>query len=264
MKKNIKDEIDYQDEFIKKIKKISVSREIWSVWEDVIISIACIISSAIDKSKAHYDERIKEIKYRNERLGSDRVALEFLELIGNAYESNPDQDFLGTIYMRLELNNHYRGQFFTPYEVSKMMAKFNFSETTISQIEEKGWISINDPACGAGALLIAAANVMKELNINYQKDVMFVAQDIDRIVGLMCYIQMSLLGCPGYVVIGNTITNPIIGTILQPLEQDEQNIWYTPFYFGKCWNNRRALEIMRNIRTDLKRNSKINDTIRCA
>ena len=59
-----------------------------------------------------------------------------------------------------------------------------------------------DPACGAGAMLIAFANAAKRHGINYQKHVLFVSQDIDRTAAMMCYIQMSLLGCPAVVVIG--------------------------------------------------------------
>ena len=41
--------------------------------------------------------------------------------------------------------------------------------------------------------------------INYQQNAYFVAQDIDPLVAKMCYIQLSLLGCPGVVIIGNTL-----------------------------------------------------------
>ena len=71
------------------------------------------------------------------------------------------------------------------------------------QIEKKGHISVNDPACGAGAMLIAFANVAKKHGINYQKQVLFIAQDIDRTAAMMCYIQLSLLGCPAIVAVGD-------------------------------------------------------------
>ena len=52
---------------------------------------------------------------------------------------------------------------------------------------------MNDSACGAGAMLIAFANAAKQYGINYQKQVLFVAQDIDHTAAMMCYIQLSLL-----------------------------------------------------------------------
>ena len=108
------------------------------------------------------------------------------------------------------------------------------------KIEAQGWVSVNDCACGAGATLIAFANECMLRDINYQTSVLFVAQDIDLVTGCMCYIQLSLLGCPGYVVIGNTLTDPglsLDGRGLIPVHGE--NIWYTPFYFTDIWHHRR-------------------------
>ena len=107
------------------------------------------------------------------------------------------------------------------------------------EIASKGYVSICDCACGAGAMLIAGANVLRANKINYQRQALFVAQDIDRIAGLMCYIQLSLLGCPGYVVIGDSITNPVVGEPLMPLEMPVQELWCTPMFFSPDWIHRR-------------------------
>ena len=107
------------------------------------------------------------------------------------------------------------------------------------EIKDKGWISVNDPACGAGALLVAFANVCRKNDINYQTQVLFVAQDIDYLVGMMCYLQMSLLGMPGYVVIGDTLVSP--GTSYDRrglIPADNGNIWYTPMLRRSVWQYR--------------------------
>lgn len=145
-----------------------------------------------------------------------------LAIIVEALERNPEQDFLGAMYMQLNLGNHWKGQFFTPYCVCKMMSEIT-CEDVDSHIEKQGYLSICDPACGAGATLIAAANTMKKCKHNFQNHVVFVAQDIDRITGMMCYIQLSLLGCAGYVCIANTITNPLTGHVLFPNEKMDRN-----------------------------------------
>ena len=103
---------------------------------------------------------------------------------------------LGELFMAMGLVKEWNGQFFTPYEICRAMAAMNLGEDLKSQIEEKGWVSVSDPACGAGALQLAFANECKRNHINYQTSVFFVAQDIDFLAGCMCYIQMSLLGCP--------------------------------------------------------------------
>ena len=76
-----------------------------------------------------------------------------------------------------------------------------------------GAITICDSCCGAGATLIAGVHAarkqLEKENLNYQNHVLVVAQDIDEIVALMCYIQLSLLGVAAYIKVGNTFTEPI-------------------------------------------------------
>lgn len=210
----------------------------WTVWSDAMVMYAVSISNAVDK--AHADRR-EEIylslvkKYNQHEM--DCIAKMFA-LIIEAMEANPDQDFLGDLYMSLELGNQKNGQFFTPYSLCTMMAKMQ--PDIQEKIAEQGWISVNDCACGAGALLVAFANECMRRCVNYQTSVLFVAQDIDFVTGCMCYIQLSLLGCPGYVVVGDTLTSPATsiddrGLIPTPSE----NIWYTPFYFREEWHLRR-------------------------
>ena len=146
----------------------------------------------------------------------------------------------------LELN-HWKGQFFTPYNVCECMAGITINDN-MQTLEKQEWISVNDPACGAGATLIAAANIFHRKKINYQTQVLFTANDVDRVVAQMCYIQLSLLGCPGWVAVANTISNPVCGDPLMPDERPGQEFWYTPFYFREEWNYRRQIQIFKEIR----------------
>lgn len=94
---------------------------------------------------------------------------------------------------------------------------------------------------GAGALLVAFANECRRQKVNYQQSVLCVAQDIDFTVGLMCYIQLSLLGCAEYVVIGDTLAHPATTYDRRGLiPRDEGNVWYTPMYFRDVWHWRRV------------------------
>lgn len=154
-------------------------------------------------------------------------------------EQNPDQDFLGELYMLCELGNDASGQFFTPYDVCRCMVEISGGSDPAA--ENAGFFSVSDPACGAGALLIAFAKLCRRKNICYHDKVLFVAQDIDLIAGLMCYIQLSFLGCAGYVVIGNTITEPSTAYDRRGLlpAGPQSRIWYTPFFSTDIWFLRR-------------------------
>lgn len=232
--------------FIEKFQSLCYTRSSWEVWADFITATACAIANSIDKESEQFEKREKEYAQCIERLGGLQTPAEMLGIITMALEENPEQDFLGGLFMKLELGNHWKGQFFTPYCVCKTMAAINSYELE-ETIQNKGWVSVNDCACGAGATLIAMANALKEHEVNYQNHALFVAQDIDRVAGLMCYIQLSLLGCPGYVVIADSLTNPIVGSVLRPAQKENQEFWFTPMYASDVWHYRRLYNMMDSI-----------------
>lgn len=231
---------DRQKDFVRLFDQACGRHNRWTVWSDFVVMAAISISNTVDKSYAEGREKTYltlASKYNEREL--DCICRMFAEVV-SCIDVNPDQDFLGELFMTLELGNDHNGQFFTPYNVCKMTAKMTYGKDLEERIEQRGWVSVNDPACGAGALLIAFANECKLQHMNYQTSVLFVAQDIDYIVGCMCYIQLSLLGCPGYVVIADTLTNPCVGVDSNPLVPiPGDNIWYTPMYFRDVWHCRR-------------------------
>ena len=235
-----------QAEFIKKFESLSGRYSIRQIWEDWVVMSAISISNVVDQ--VHATEREKHYrtlasKYQpQELLVFSELFVDFV----NAMDRNPDQDFLGEMYMAVGMGNEHAGQFFTPYDVCRCMSEIvsNF-DLLKAEIEQKGFVSVLDPACGAGALLVAFANDCLRKDINYQTSVLFVAQDIDYLVGCMCYLQLSILGCAGYVKIGDSLANPT--TFHDPrglIPCDGGNIWYTPFYFREEWHTRRLAASM--------------------
>lgn len=227
-----------EKEFMDIFKRLCYSRSSWEVWEDLMFAIACSLSNATDRTQEHFEKREKEYVQCIERLGSVEVAANILSIIVMALENEPEQDFLGKMYMNLNLGNHWKGQFFTPYCICDLMSHITVGDVD-RQIEDKGYISVCDPSCGAGATLIAMANTMKKSRYNFQNHVLFVGQDIDRVVGMMCYIQLSLLGCAGYICIGNTLANPMTGHVLFPQEKEGQELWYMPMFQSEVWHWRK-------------------------
>lgn len=129
----------------------------------------------------------------------------------------------------------------TPYDVCRCMAEITFDPKLHPDME--GFISVSDPACGAGATLLAFLNVCKRRNICYHNKVLVIAQDIDFIVGLMCYIQCSFMGCAGYVVIGDTLVNPATAYDSRGLlpAGPQNRIWYMPLFSTDVWYMRRQI-----------------------
>lgn len=139
-------------------------------------------------------------------------------------------------FVSLKLGDEHNGQIFTPYHVCELMAEMTMDDV-VKKVEQDGYISINDPCCGAGATLIAGINAarkqLEKANLNHQNHLLVVAQDIDETVALMCYIQLSLLGVAGYVKVGNSLTEPMTDN------DDKENYWFTPMYFSNVWVLRR-------------------------
>lgn len=225
-----------QKPFCKRLLSLAGKYSIWEIWSDFINAFALAISNSVDK--AHFDER--EVAYQRIMAKYDAKEREVFPLLAadvvSALEQNPEQDFLGSAYMKLELGNDHAGQFFTPYDVCRLMAEVSVPGL-VQQVIQDGYVTFNDCACGAGATLIAechaAGKRLRLLGRNWQNCVLVTAQDIDLSVGMMCYIQLSLLGAAGYVKIGNSLTDPMTAG------DDSKNYWYTPMYFSDVWRYRR-------------------------
>ena len=206
---------------------------------------AAAISNKYDKRPGIWRKREDEYNAIQSRYTPDewKLMADMLAFTISALKANPEQDFLGELFMRLDLGNHWKGQFFTPYHISELMALATAGSDSKERIKEQGYISINDPTCGAGCMLIAFANVCSKQGVDYRNSVIFVGQDIDPVAAKMCYIQLSTLNCAGYVVIGNTLTEPVYGSVLNPACKTPENIWFTPMYCSDIWQKRRMEEI---------------------
>lgn len=231
----------HQKNIVKLFSRFDGSKNRRKVFEDFVTASAIAISNSCDETHAeereeHYLQIVKQYKPAElETFG------EMLAEIVMGMEDNPNQDFLGEMYMALDFGSSSAGQFFTPYDVCRCLAGIQSDWDFLnSRIAANGFISVSDPACGAGALLVAFANACRSCGLNYQQTVLFVAQDLDYTVGMMCYIALSLLGCAGYVVIGDTLIDP--GTSYDSkglLPRDNGRVWYTPMFCSPLWQGRR-------------------------
>lgn len=159
-------------DIIRVIEEISGCYPRWEVWSDFINLCAISISNCWN----HEDKEPREREYlriiqKYQRNEQEKFSKMFAMVV-SGMERNPENDLLGEIYMQLRISDNQKGQFFTPYPISKFMAQI--------AIEEKENISapflFNEPACGSGVNVIAAANTMKERGIDYQRNAYFIAQ----------------------------------------------------------------------------------------
>lgn len=107
---------EYYHEFRSKFQQLLSprSRPI-DIWRDFIVMSACAISNTVDKS--HYDEREKRYLETINKYEKSQQHI-FPELYADvvmALDENPEQDFLGRMFMDLHLNYEELKQIFTPY-----------------------------------------------------------------------------------------------------------------------------------------------------
>lgn len=229
---------DEYKKIVSLFQKLTGGRQLWELWEDAMIMFATMLSNAVDKR--FFDEREKMFKNISSKYSAEEMQI-FLQIFAemvNQLEANPEQDFLGDLYMQLELGSHWHGQFFTPYNVCKMMADLQ-TPSELSFDDAKA-VTITDCACGGGALLIALAHAyrkkMAEIGLNAQDFVCLYAQDLSMVAALMCYIQLSLQGYAGKIKIGDSLLRPMLDS------DNGSDIWYTPMWFSDVWVMRRAVE----------------------
>lgn len=117
-------------------------------------------------------------------------------------------DYLGKLYMLSETSNSKAGQFFTPYHVSKLCAEMSINKNTVNEYIEKDKIlTINEPACGAGSMIIAAIDILyNRYRLNYSRNLFVECSDIDQRCVHMTYLQLSLIGVPAIVYQRDTLT----------------------------------------------------------
>lgn len=199
--------------FQKLFPQVARYRHRHEVFRDFIASFAISLHNASGPPSASREEEYAQIMKRytdEDRSGIHQLA----SFIIHALDPEP-RDVLGPIFMGLELGDGWKGQFFTPHEISKMMAAIVCGNIA-DKIERDGALSFSEPACGAGGMILAAAGHVIQAGFDPAKTMRVHAIDVDRTAALMCYIQCALWNIPTTVVVGNTIT------------LEEREIWLTP------------------------------------
>lgn len=180
------------------------------------------------------ENRYKDITKNYSESEIETIVKIFAE-ITNALEANPFQDFLGDLYMQLDMGSSALGQFFTPYTVSYAMTVSSFDEKNArAELSQKGYISVLEPAVGGGANVIAFCEVLKNHDINYQTQCVIVCQELSKLTALMCYTALSLIGCAAVVKIGDSLSDPYTNYFAECSKGAE--IWTTPmFHIQNCY-----------------------------
>lgn len=138
-------------------------------------------------------------RYNRDELSDISLALACLV---NEMEKKPFTDILGDFY--LEIASHSskqaRGEFFTPPDISKLMARMIFDVDAVKS--RRLPVTVNEPACGSGGMVLAVAELFAPDSVDLLR---VTCQDINPLAVDMCYINTTLWGIPAQVILGDTI-----------------------------------------------------------
>jgi type I restriction-modification system DNA methylase subunit len=205
---------DTQKELIKKLEWFAYKKRIQEVFCDLVEYEALKVALTFDYH--NHDSRAKRqqeiIGYYKDDLEHFHSALHLLhQILVNTIEYN--NDALGEIYMEIGAANKHNQQFFTPMSISRLMASVNFRDLDVS----KDVITIGEPCCGSGCILLGALKELEAKKINYAEKVLIVANDIDKNCVNMCFLQLAFAGAVAIIQHQNTITQEVIGeTFITP------------------------------------------------
>ncbi|WKB50535.1 N-6 DNA methylase [Eleftheria terrae] len=213
-----------QKRLVSLVKQNSHRHRPHEVWRDFCELSALAISNSVDlvqyaQREARYLEIVK--RYNSEEVERFphmlACVVETLE-VGSC-------DCLGETFMALNLGDHWKGQYFTPYPVCSLMARMSVVNCD-APIARNGFVRAMEPCVGAGAMVIALAEAMQDNQLNPQQQLHVTAVDIDATAAHMAYIQLSLLHIPALVVHGNSLSLKTWST------------WKTPAHILGFWDQK--------------------------
>lgn len=239
-------------QIINTIERVGREHGMRRVWEDWIEGMSLAWANVLGNADHEWRDNAwheREARYMRlvERYGAEtwrelaRLAQVFPDVLEELECGSPDGaaltrkhgwegggDPLGELYMTLDFGNEHMGQFFTPWDICLLNARMilGSAEELAEELAEKGWITIDDPACGSATHLLAACWVARERGLNPQRQVGFHGTDLSGVAAQMAYVNLAARGLPGMIVHGNSLT-------VQTFE-----IWRTPAWILGRWERR--------------------------
>jgi hypothetical protein len=221
----------HQKRFVKIVEGLSYGKS--NILRDFCEIGAITLANSIQIKDAAWQAREKRYlevvkAYKPEELG---LFAEMLACVVNSLTDGDGFNFhdcLGELHMADEITGRSKWDSdvaFTPKEVALMMARITFSG--MKKIPAKGYITVSEPACGGGSMVIAACAVLKEMGYNFQQQLHVTAVELRSMIAHMAYIQFSLLHIPAVVVVhGNS------------LSLESWSVWQTPAHVLGFWDAR--------------------------
>jgi hypothetical protein len=192
-----------EQEFQKLFRSLCHRHDRWRVFADFCEMSAMALANQVCKD-AEREERYLGVVRRY----SKEEAISLSHMLACVMAGlNWSTDFLGRQFMHMGLANRDRGQVFTALEVARFMAAMITDPKELARkVQDQGYVTLYEPAAGAGANVIAFAGVMRQAGFDPSRYLHVTAIDNDPTVAFMCFIQLAILGIPAVVYVGDTLS----------------------------------------------------------
>jgi hypothetical protein len=209
-----------EKQFIRGLERLDYSRSKRDKFCDLIELAYC----AFAKLTAPTVERAAQLEARYMsivgRYGDKAAIRAYPELLALAMDAvySERTDFLGRVSSELGVLNAQQGQFFTPYPVALFMARLSM-EGLVETVRQKGYVTVQDPAAGAGGLLLAYAQALEDAQFDPTSTLLASAVDVNALAFQMCFLQLTWRGIPALVQRGNSLSREIYESAWTPAAQ---------------------------------------------
>ncbi|QDI55081.1 SAM-dependent DNA methyltransferase [Serratia marcescens] len=205
---------DPRKAFLSTFRETARNHHRYEVFSDFVKLAACALENACLKSPDIEAEYMATIQ-RYEKADAQRMA-QLLSLLVIGLDQG-----MGIFSVRCLWSSSWAATVLASFHAVpslELMAGLVAGDR-LAALENEPYITLSEPTCGAGGMVIAFAKVMLARGYNPQTQLRADCVDIDPVAARMCYIQLSLLGIPARVVIGNSLTLKY------------QREMYTPFWY---------------------------------
>lgn len=191
-------------DIIKLLDKTTYKVGLYELLSDIVECSAIAISNQFDFRNYHSrEEKYKAIMKKYDDTTKQLIC----EIFANIYVLLSSQvsvgfnDYLGELFMSSNTSSSKAGQFFTPYNISKLCAKASIDKAILNEhITNDTILTVHEPTCGAGGMIIALADVLyNDYHFNISRNMFVECGDIDTRCVHMCYLQLALAGIPAII-----------------------------------------------------------------
>jgi type I restriction-modification system DNA methylase subunit len=185
-------------DFRKVLERLSHRHDTRRIFDAFVRFAACAL--AAQTREAEYLEEAKQWDKAELEAFAEALAALVIEM-----EASPFEDIIGGYYMEFALSSkgqQWNGEFHTPKSICDMMAQMLVGD--MSSFPAEGPITLCEPACGAGAMILSFAQACLP---EARQRLRVTAIDINRTACDMTFINTTLWGIPTRVIHGNALSN---------------------------------------------------------